>query len=504
MAAAVPPPARTIPPPPPSEVRDGFDRQRVSSAFLPVQQAEVRVAAPAGGEVRARQDASLRDAISSATGPLNQFTPDVSQADTFQGPRVGTSREVGRGTGIELQGEARSRTTQRMSREGEQDVYRQTIDGRGVVGGRIAPRGRVGLAQENETTTAVAIEQRVPAGAQVPTNWAALNDPRTMPEGGELRIRGASTGKTQDGADLPVGAFGSVGVDRSSENGAGAEVRVRREGDFATVTRIDDQSRTTQGRLGASVGVLPRLGGVHAGELRGGSENVTRERSEQSARFNLGTAEGRAAYQQFTQTLQVPTVAAPGVDQIEQRESSQRQRATIGSAEAILPTSSDKLEGRSVTYQRDDQRVRRADGSEERVRRVGTPAVEGREREPRTEVVERTVNGVPSYEVQLHNPDPLTRQLIQRAAGQQPSRAAAIAETGDLTLRFTSAEFDRLRTRLNTGSQGIQLDSPPPGAQAQMDILAGKSPYEVATMLDRARMRSNEPTVSTVIRNSGP
>ncbi|MDY7230283.1 hypothetical protein [Hyalangium rubrum] len=474
----------------PLQARDGFERAAVrgpalsppSSSPAPERAPDATPAGRVGpvppSERRAELNEVLRDAIGSATGPLNTFTPD-SGSDTARGPRAAISRGP-----AELQGEARERGTQRITQDGDETVQRQTLESRGVVGGKVS--GRIGVSQERERTQQVSVEQRTPgttAPATPPTNHLALNSPEHLPEGGELRIRGERTQKGQTGAEAPVGPL-AVGADTAREQALASEVRIRREGNVVSVTRIDETRTTDTARLGGSLGVpMGRLAAVRAAEGRAGMDHVRTEREERTAQFDISTPAGREAYQRFTQSLEVPGAAGEGVLSASRRDVSRYERGVLGSAEAVTGVTSDKVEERSPTFFRQETRETLPDGTEQRERTVGAP--NGRVRVAETT---RAEDGQPrsDYTVRLGAADATTRQLLQRAFGGELARGQFRGAEGDVTLSFTREQFDRLRTRLNTDHLGRPLDSPPAGAQQFLEVLASRSPLELAQALDRA------------------
>ncbi|WP_224248040.1 hypothetical protein [Hyalangium gracile] len=473
----------------PALTRDGFDRPVTDGPVLapptgaaparaPATAPAARVGPVPPSERREELNEVLRDAVGAATGQLNQFTPDTGR-DTAQGPRVGATR--GR---AELQGEARERSTQRVAQDGDETVQRQTLEARGMTSGKLS--GRVGISHESEGSRQVSVELRTPRGAapgQPPTNHLALTSPEHLPEGGELRIRGERAGKGQTGVEAPVGVV-AVGGDRAQEQGLASEVRIRREGNVVTATRIDETRTTDTARLGASLGgPLRAVGGVFSAEARAGMDHVRTEREERSARFDISTPEGREAYQRFTQSLEVPTEAGQGVLSVERRDVSRYERGVLGSAEAITAGTSDKQEGRSPTFFRQDVRRTGADGNVERERTVGVP--DGQVQVSETTRGENGQDGS-EYRVRLNAADPLTRQLLQRAFGEEVARGQPREPQRDVSLSFTREQFDQLRRRLNTDHLGRPLDSPPPGPQQFLEILASRSPLDLAQALDRA------------------
>ncbi|MBL8950580.1 MAG: hypothetical protein JNK82_07385 [Myxococcaceae bacterium] len=389
----------------------------------------------------------------------------------------------------QLQVEARTRTWQRVERQGDQDVYRQSIESRASDQGKISGQRRVrlGVTDRDEISRTVEVEQRVPAGTppdRVPTNWSALNRPLEMPDGGELRIRGSHAVKNTSGIEVPVSRL-NAGVDTAVERLNASELRVRRDGQHVEVTQIDESRLVRTGRVGASANVIGTgpnaAGGMTGAELRGGRQHDEVERVERTARFDLSTDTGRAAYQRFLDTRQLPSRAEPGVDNVASRSTRRSETSWVGRAEANAPAVGLRNDGRQVGAYRDDTTTRRADGTEERVRTTG---VEG----GNTVVSEITGNGGTEVRIDLRNLDAGARNLLQQAFGGRRDPA----ERGDLSLRFTPEQFEALRRRIDVDAMGRPQQPPTPAASLVERIVA--MPHgELAMRLAQAVSRDRQP-----------
>lgn len=441
--------------PPPPDFSKVFEQDRFESprGFDPRE-----VMLNHAGTTRPPKDVLLDEALGTAVGRLNGFE-ERNPTGASEGPRVGG--EKGR---VDVQGEFRTRTTGAVEREGDQDVYRQGHETKTVAGGKLNGR-RTGAGHELEGTHSVDVELRVPAGSKrelLPTTWRALNDPRSMPDGSELRIKGTTTRKSASGVEVPVGR-GGVGIDSSLERGTSSELRVRRTGDTVEVTRIDDDKRVSQRRAGVSVGDK-KLGGLTSVDAKAGGELQTSERTEKTVRFDLSTTEGRDAYERFVATRELPAQSGPGVETAAEKRVRRMERAAIGSLEGHTPAKGHKLEGKSGSDVTEETVTRGADGKEEAVLRATTPIG--------SEVTGVTKDGRTHYEVKVPKPDANTVKLLERAFPGQVQRDA----DGSLTVKFTEAQFQQLSDKMYPAWK----DTPSPPARWFAQLVARMPPGEFA------------------------
>lgn len=519
--------AQGAPPPQPEalQVRDGFERgsgPRGASPFsapppsAPTAQAVPAEAAPqprvrANGEPvppseqRERHDALVREGLAEAHGRLNHFDPSNTPPATV---RRDANHASGRG-GMSFQGSAGVRAER--AAENGQTVYRQTAENQVQAGGSLerpravaeATGATPGKVEANhQATVRTRVEVRVPQGfsGQPPSAALALADPRQLPDGGEVRVRREESGRDRVQGSVPLGSMVSAGLGRDREQTAASELRVRRDGDVVTVTRADESRVAVTS--GAELGVRPRApsgaGAVgRAGSVsatgRGELANTRTALEEHTARFDLSTQEGRAAYDRFRQTGEVPRAAGDGVLDVSSRSVNRYQRdaglTAQGTAEAPVV-------GRQQTpratlargqFVREETETVGPDGARQRDLTVG--------HQGGLQVRATTRAGETTYEVRLPQVDPLARQNLQAAFGQTPVRGQA---PGDVTLRFSEQDFARLADRLHYDQFGRRQEGNPPGARSLMEILASREVSDLAASLRRAQERGRVPIVGAL------
>jgi hypothetical protein len=476
----------------------------------PPRSVRANVEPPRPNEQRPVHDAQAQHAIGRARLDLNHFIPhNVERSPSRTAATPESARGINGNAGIS----GTVAHSAEVVRENDQTIYRQTAR-EGVSGDaglsvplppsrnpnqgmrpptpNAAPT-RVGVSGQYGTNGVTTVEVRIPGaqqpGAPVPAA-EAIRDPMRLPDGGSVSVRREVTERQQAGLNVPlVGGQAQAAAQRERTVSSATEIRIQREGNSVVVTRSEENRVRVHSSATGSGGrdiPIPRTGrnANVSGSATGEIANTRTEREERSARFDLSTSEGRAAYERFQQTLDVPPSGTPGVSDVTRRQVTGFSRThtasgqVTGGAEGRSETASGQV---STEFAREDVTLTRPDGAVERqstTQREGYPTVR-----------QSSVNGgPPSYTVTLPVSAEGRRQL-QQAFGQPVTGSG-----GQATITMTEQEFQQFTERLRVNELGQRMDGPALGPRHAMEFVSGRDPATVARDLWRALERRRNPS----------